>query len=165
MACVSELTAAESCVTSSASACSVCIPAFPDFQDKYENEYKRTMAFEAPGTDIFCERSSFYVCEVMKESNCCCNAEIDSWAKCAYEEELGPLFGATCSYGCGDGTGGDASGESGSMMMSVVIAVVVIIFCCCGGGFWYRRRKRRFVTDNGVSDSCCRLSIEKPISF
>jgi hypothetical protein len=168
MSCAAELAAAESCVTASASACSVCIPAFADFKLDYENEYKRTLAFEAPGTDIFCERSNFYVCEVMKDSDCCCNAEIDAWAKCAYEKELGSLFDVTCSHGCGAGGGGGGGGEGGgeggggSMMMIMIAAVVVVLLCCCCGGCWYRRRKRRLISGKGVRGSlnvgkCCML--------
>jgi hypothetical protein len=163
MACAAELAAAESCVTASASACSLCIPAFSDFKTDYENEYKRTLAFEAPGTDIFCERSNFYVCEVMKESDCCCNAEIDAWAKCAYEKELGSLFDVTCSNGCGAAAGdGGGGGEGGSMMIIIIAAVVVVLLCCCGGGCWYRCRKRRLISGKGVRGAfnvgkCCML--------
>jgi hypothetical protein len=164
MACATELGAAESCVTASASTCSVCIPAFSDFKLNFENEYKRTLAFEAPGTEIFCERSNFYVCEVMKESACCCNAEVDAWAKCAYEKELGSLFDVTCSGGCGaSGGGGGGGGEGGGSMMIIIIAAfVVVLLCCCCGGCWYRRRKRQLISGKGVRGSfnvgkCCML--------
>ena len=154
MACATEVGAAESCVAGGA--CAECITGtFEDWIKEYENEYKRTVAFEAPGTDLFCERSQFYVCEVLKTSNCCCTAELEAYSSCAYTNELNALFSVDCPYnGCsGGGAGGEeGGGGGGGSSMIIIIAAVAVVILCGGGGFcWYRRRKRRLAEEDKVS--------------
>jgi hypothetical protein len=156
MACAIDLAAANTCVQGDPAGCICFAQPFDEvFPLEVSGAYRTTMAFEIPGSDLFCSKANENVCQALEVSgNCCCNAEVKKYVGCAFTSDLGPLFGApTCGYdNCG--VGGDAEGGGGGGSMIIIIAAVaaVLILGCCGGFFCYRRRKARLALDGSENN-------------
>ena len=144
MSCSSELSAAEACVASDPGSCSCISSPFSDFVIEVQTAYRKTLAFESPGSEMFCARSLFYVCDLMDASSCCCNAEVNAYTRCAYEKELATTFAVSnCAYNCGGESDSDGEGGGGNTGLIIASSVSVLFFCCLFSYCWYRRRRRQ----------------------
>eukprot|EP00539_Tryblionella_compressa_P002126 CAMPEP_0178738480 /NCGR_PEP_ID=MMETSP0744-20121128/3536_1 /TAXON_ID=913974 /ORGANISM="Nitzschia punctata, Strain CCMP561" /LENGTH=798 /DNA_ID=CAMNT_0020391103 /DNA_START=13 /DNA_END=2410 /DNA_ORIENTATION=+ len=150
MSCTSQQGAADSCITSDA-ACADC-PEFADggmegFMKGVEGAFKKTQAFVMTTDPAFCDVAQDHVNQELEAKyNCCCNAELQDYVKCNFDQELAMSFGLVgCTYSAaGDAEGGEG-GDGGFPMMIVIIAVVAVVLlccCCCCGCYCYRRRRR-----------------------
>ena len=111
------------------------------FPTEVATAYRKTVAFEVPGTPEFCDRSNFFVCTQFETTaSCCCSQEITEYTKCAYTNTLNTQFGSPgCEHTCGND---EEEAAGGGSMMIIIIIVAVVLGCGCGGSFYYRRRKR-----------------------
>ena len=90
---------AEACILNDPEGCS-CFEytPFENIKNEIASAYRKTMAFEVPGAKSFCTESNNHVCSSMANFDCCCQVEIDAYAKCTFDE-LGNTFGTTnCKY-------------------------------------------------------------------
>jgi hypothetical protein len=155
--CATQLLAVESCVLADPGGCS-CFgePFNTTFPNAVGGAYRTTMAFEIPGSDVFCEVANENVCIALEESgSCCCQPEVTEYLDCSFVSDWGPNFGAgDCPFSkCGAGEEGDSGG---SMMIIIIAAVVgVLLCCCCIGGFccWRRRRRNAAIKDKESNKS------------
>jgi hypothetical protein len=143
--CAGQLATANACVSGDPATCSCFTqPFLTSFPAEVSGAYRKTMAFEVPGTPAFCDKVNANVCTQFETSaSCCCGKEITEYSKCAYTNVLNPQFGAPgCEHTCGSGgeEGGDDGGGGGSMI--IIVIIVLLLGCGCGGIFYYRRRKR-----------------------
>ena len=140
--CAAQLAAADSCVSGDAGSCSCFTqPFMTSFPTEVTGAYRKTMAFEVPGTPEFCDKANFNVCTQFETTaGCCCGKEITEYTKCTFTNTLNVDFGSPgCEHTCGS-DGEEAAGGGGSMMM---IVVIVLLLGCAGGGFFYYRRRKR----------------------
>jgi LPXTG-motif cell wall-anchored protein len=147
--CAAQLASANSCVSGDPGTCSCFTQPFMEsFPTEVSGAYRKTMAFEVPGTPEFCAKANFNVCTQFETTgSCCCGKEVTEYTKCTFTSTLNGQFGVTdCEHtGCGLG-GAEAAGGGGSMMM---IIIVIVVLLGGGGGFYYYRRRKRLAALGG----------------
>jgi hypothetical protein len=157
--CAAELATANSCVSGDPATCSCFTqPFLESFPNEVSSAYRKTMAFEVPGTPEFCDRANFNVCiQFDTTASCCCGQEITEYTKCAYTNTLNVQFGAPgCEHTCG--TDGEEGG--GGTMIIIIIIIMLLLGCGAGGFFYYRRRTRlAALADEGDIESGARKKV------
>jgi hypothetical protein len=141
--CAAQLTAANSCVSGDPGSCSCFTqPFMTSFPTEVTGAYRKTMAFEVPGSPEFCTKANFNVCTQFETTaGCCCGKEITEYTKCTFTSTLNVNFGAVgCEHTSCGGGGEEAAGGGGGSMM-IIVVILLLLGCGCGG-FYYRRRKR-----------------------
>jgi hypothetical protein len=148
--CAGQLASANACVSGDPGSCSCFTQPFMEsFPGEVAGAYRKTMAFQVPGTPEFCAKANSNVCiEFETKANCCCGGEITEYTKCAFTSTLNGQFGAPgCEHTCGNDGAEGAGGGGGSMMM---IVIIVLLLGCGGGGFFYYRRRKRLAGGKDV---------------
>ncbi len=158
--CATELLAAEACVVADPATCSCFSQPFNEtFPSEVGGAYRTTMAFEIPGSDMFCEVANENVCIKLEASGtCCCTKEVHEFITCSFTSDWNVQFAAgDCVFNkCS--TADESEGSSGgSSMMIIIIAIVLTLLlcccCCCCGCYFYRRRRNALATSAGESTS------------